>query len=72
MGIAQRGLLREDRADRGRHIRVPLIALVLLPSLPSVSQALGTIVRTKLCLLRNMDLQLSVLLCVARPSFCCE
>jgi hypothetical protein len=29
-------------------------------------------VRTKLCLLRNMDLQLSVLLCVARPSFCCE
>lgn len=31
MGIAQRGLLREDRADRGRHIRVTHIALVLLP-----------------------------------------
>jgi hypothetical protein len=38
----------------------------------TVSQALGTIVRTKLCLVRNMDLQLSVLLYVARPSFCCE
>jgi hypothetical protein len=33
----------------------------------TVSQALGIIVRTKLCLLRNMDLQLSVLLCVAPP-----